>query len=123
MVVNNEGCWSDGEQGDLKVEECLQRQYTTAYGALYAQTGLENKMTYDVDADFQWFLDHQGELVEKYRGRTLAIRNSEVIGDFASEDELLDNITLPIGEYMIQLCEPGERAYTTSIYTPDVVTV
>lgn len=80
-------------------------------------------MPYDIDADFEWFLTHQDELVEKYRGRTLAIRNGEVLGDFSSEDDLLDSVSLPIGEYMIQLCEPGDRAYTTHIYTPGVVTV
>lgn len=82
---------------------------------------LENAMPYDIDADFQWFLDNQEKLVKRHNGMMLGIRNGEVLGAAPTIEELAVKVGLPIGEYLIQLCIPGEDAYTTHIYTPGMV--
>ena len=36
-------------------------------------------MSYDIDSDINWFKDHEDELVKRYDGKTIAIRNGEVL--------------------------------------------
>jgi hypothetical protein len=71
-------------------------------------------MAYDGMNDFHWYLDHQEELVKRYNGRVLAIRNCEVIGDYSNEDEALGETLkrLKMGQFIIQFCSPGPDAYT-----------
>ena len=69
---------------------------------------------------FQWYLDHQNELVEKYNGKYLVIlENKEVI---PYDDEISAYFDAAekygLGNFMLQLCTPGEDAYTIHMYTP-----
>ncbi len=76
---------------------------------------------YDMDADFRWFIANQDELVKRYNGKTLAIRDKVVLGAYDSAVEAVNKTSYPMGEYMVQLCIPGERAYTVYIHTPRVM--
>lgn len=79
-------------------------------------------MEYDMDTDFQWFLDNQDALVKRYNGMMLGIRNKKVLGAARNIEELAMQVGLPIGDYLIQLCIPGKDAYTIKIHTPGMVT-
>ncbi len=64
--------------------------------------------------EFHFFLEHQEELVEEYRGKVIAIRGREVVGVF---DTYLDAIgamsgTYPLGTFLLQKAEPGLEAHT-----------
>lgn len=74
-------------------------------------------MSYNLDADFQWFLDNQKDLVAKYDGMMLAIQNGKVLGAARTIEELAGKVGLPMGEYLIQLCIPGKDAYTVKIHS------
>ncbi len=76
---------------------------------------------YDMDSDFKWFIANQDDLVKKYNGKTLAIRNKAVLGAYNSAAEAVTKTDLPMGEYMVQLCIPGKKAYTINIHTPGVM--
>ena len=69
-----------------------------------------------LEKEFQYYLDNQQELVEKYNGKFLVIKNDEVIGVYDSEDiayfETEKNHEL--GTFIIQYCEMGDKAYTQS---------
>ena len=82
-------------------------------------------MAYDGADDFHWYLKHQQELVKKYTGRALVIRNHEVIGNYASEDEALDETLkrFEMGEFIVQFCSPGPDAYSVHIYTPGTIAI
>ena len=41
--------------------------------------------------DFMYFSEHIEELSEKYKGRYIAIKNKEVIGDYSSFDYALED--------------------------------
>ncbi len=75
-----------------------------------------------LEKEFQYFLDHQDELVEKYENKYLVIVDSEVIGSFDSEIEAygyaIDKYVK--GTFLIQHCTPGETSYT-QIYHSRVV--
>ena len=67
-----------------------------------------------LEQEFQYYLDHQDELVEQYNGRFVVIKGEEVIGVFDSEPEAyfkMLEVHEP-GTFLIQLCMAGEEAYT-----------
>lgn len=76
---------------------------------------------YDMKADFEWFKTHQDELVEKYNGKYLAIQNRVVLGAYDSAAETVSKTDLPMGQYLVQRCIPGKKAYTVRIHTPGVM--
>ncbi|MDR1613522.1 MAG: hypothetical protein LBT97_12190 [Planctomycetota bacterium] len=78
-------------------------------------------MAYDMDRDFEWFIAHQDELVKRYNGKTLAIREGKVLGAFDNAVAAVNGVDLDMGEYLVQLCIPGADAYTVDIYTPGLV--
>ncbi len=67
-----------------------------------------------LEHEFKYFLDHQEELVEKYRGRVVVIVGDEVIGDYVDEAQAVQETqkTHELGTFLVQKCEPGEEAYT-----------
>ncbi len=71
-----------------------------------------------LDKEFQYFIDHQEELVAKYEGKILVIKNEEVIGTYDSKEEAyfksLEN--QEEGTFLIQECAAGEEVYTVSFY-------
>ena len=62
-----------------------------------------------LDQEFQYYLTHQGELVQRYSGKYLVIKNETVIGVFDSEVKAVQE-TIKIhklGTFLVQKCEPG----------------
>ncbi len=78
-------------------------------------------MAYDIYDDFHWYIEHQNELLEKYDGKCLVIRNRSILGSYDSEDAALEAALQrhPFGEFMIQPCSAGAEAYT--IHNPRVL--
>jgi hypothetical protein len=66
-----------------------------------------------LDKEFQYFVNHQEELVAKYNGRVIVIVGEEVIGDFSSEAEayIAASKMYQPGSFLIQKCIPGKEAY------------
>ena len=72
-----------------------------------------------LDAEFQYFKDHQDELVAKYNGKFIAIVGGEVVGVFNTELEAY--LTLKkdheVGTFLIQHCLPGTTSYTQTFHS------
>lgn len=68
----------------------------------------------DLKKDFQYYLDHQNELVAKYNGRYLVIKDCKVVGDYDNESSAyFDSVEkYGLGNFLIQLCTEGNGAYT-----------
>lgn len=66
--------------------------------------------------EFQYFLAHQDELVQKYRGKVLVIKNQQVIGVYDSDADAYyaAKAEHELGTFLIQRCDPGPEAYTQS---------
>ena len=75
-----------------------------------------------LEREFYWYLEHQDELVERFNGRVLAIKNGRVIGDFDSELEAVIEVSKSeeLGTFMVQKCTPGTDAYTMTFHSPCV---
>jgi len=69
--------------------------------------------------EFQFYLDHQDELVEKYEGKYIVIRGSEVLG--AYDDELTavteTQKSHPLGTFLVQRVTRGSEAYTQTFHS------
>lgn len=67
-----------------------------------------------LEMEFNYYLEHQDELVERYNGRILVIKNQRVIGDYDSEPEAIEETSKQeeMGTFLVQKCEPGTSAYT-----------
>jgi hypothetical protein len=71
------------------------------------------------ETELKYFIANQDELVRRFRGTVLVIRNEEVVGAFptAMEAYLAAGKQFPAGSYMLQPCEPGTSAYTVNVTT------
>lgn len=72
-----------------------------------------------LEADFQYYIDHQEDLVKKYNGKFIVIKNREVIGSYNSESEAILNTSKEheIGTFLVQKCEPGRESYTQTYHS------
>ncbi|MCM1532280.1 MAG: DUF5678 domain-containing protein [Bacteroides sp.] len=71
----------------------------------------------DLDKLFEWYLANQDELVSKYNGKYLVIKDNSVVETFDSEDEAFFRAAekYGLGNFIVQLCTPGQSAYTINI--------
>jgi hypothetical protein len=69
--------------------------------------------------EFNYYLRHQAELVKKYKGKVIVIKNCEVIGVYDSEkDAFLETSKKhKVGTFLIQKCIPGPEAYTQTYHS------
>lgn len=67
-----------------------------------------------LEREFNYYINHQGELVSKYDGKFLVIKNDEVIGVYDSESDAYNETEKKeeLGTFLIQHCTPGEESYT-----------
>ena len=71
-------------------------------------------MKTDLKREFQYYLDHQAELVKRYGGMFVAIKNQAIIGAYDSELKAVQETakTHPLGTFIVQKCEPGEESHS-----------
>jgi len=69
--------------------------------------------------EFDYFLKHQKEIVAKYNGKFVVIKNQKVLGAYASELEAVKETskTEKMGTFLVQKCEPGDSAYTQTFHS------
>jgi hypothetical protein len=72
-----------------------------------------------LEKEFEYYLDHQGELVKKYGGKFIVIKDCKVIGAYESELEALSETCKEhtLGTFLVQKCEPGSENYTQSFHS------
>ena len=71
-----------------------------------------------LDKEFNYYLSHQNELLAQYNGKYLVIVGDGVVGAY---DDRADAYYSSLekyepGTFMIQLCTPGDGAYTVRYY-------
>lgn len=69
------------------------------------------------DKELAYFIAHQEELVERFRGTILVLRGEQVVGAYPTPLEafVAARQRFPEGTFMLQPCEPGVNAYTATI--------
>jgi hypothetical protein len=71
-----------------------------------------------LEKDFKYYLNHQDELVQKYNGKYIVLNDTHVVGAY---DDYADAFYSSLekykpGTFMVQLCTPGDSAYTARYY-------
>ena len=72
-----------------------------------------------LEREFQYYKDHQKELVEKYNGKFLVITNNKVVGIYDTELEAYTTAkkSYKAGTFLIQHCQPGKESYTQTFHS------
>ncbi|MAF43101.1 MAG: hypothetical protein CMI54_02880 [Parcubacteria group bacterium] len=72
-----------------------------------------------LEKEFNYYLEHQAELVKEYNGKFIVIKGDNVLGAFASALEAVE-ITKKqheFGTFLVQKCEPGSASYTQTFHS------
>ena len=72
-----------------------------------------------LEKEFQYYLDHQEELVKEYNGKVLVIIGEKIVGIFDTElMAYFDSIEkFELGSFLIQKCSPGTDSYTQTFHS------
>ncbi|MYC31040.1 MAG: hypothetical protein F4X65_13265 [Chloroflexi bacterium] len=74
-----------------------------------------SKQTYELlKREFEYYLAHQAEMVEKYEGRVIVLKDNQVIGDYGSYPEAVSTTEKehPLGTFLVQRVSEGNKDYT-----------
>ena len=69
--------------------------------------------------EFEYYLEHQDELVKKYNGKFIVIEDCQVIGEYDSRLEAVEKTSkkYELGTFLVQKCEPGSESYTQTYHS------
>lgn len=75
-----------------------------------------------LEKEFQYYLDHQEELLKKYFNKFLIIKDQNVVSEFETKTEAYNYATekFELGTFLIQHCLPGKLG-TTETYHSQVI--
>ncbi|MEE8328695.1 MAG: hypothetical protein V3R54_02055 [Thermodesulfovibrionia bacterium] len=73
----------------------------------------------NLEKEFQYYVDHQEELVRQHNGKFIVIKGQEIIGVYDSEMEAIEKTSAEheLGTFLIQKCEPGSESYTQTYHS------
>lgn len=76
-------------------------------------------MNKPLEKEFRWFIAHQDDLLKKYNGRIVVIKDEKVLGDFDSEIEAVKETskTEELGTFLVQKCSQGTDDYTQKFHS------
>ena len=76
-----------------------------------------------LEKEFDYYLAHKAELLKKYDGKFLVIKNQEVVGAYDADLEALleTSKTHEMGTFLIQKCEPGDESHTQRFHSRFVI--
>lgn len=69
--------------------------------------------------ELEYFKRNQEELVQKYEGKFLVIKDQKIVGVYDSEIEAYEDAQkkFPLGTFLIQQCLAGEESYTQTFHS------
>lgn len=72
-----------------------------------------------LEKEFKYYIENQNELVKKFLGKFIVIKDNQVIGDYDSQSEAYSETikTHSIGTFLIQHCMPGTENYTQTFHS------
>lgn len=78
-----------------------------------------------LEQDFKYYLDNQKELVKKYNGLFLIIKDCVVVGSYATKQEAYNTATAKyqLGTFLIQQCLAGVESYTQTYHSRVIVSL
>ena len=76
-------------------------------------------MTSPLTKEFEYYLANQDEIVKRYDGMYVVIKNCEVIGAYADQLDAINEAQKEhkAGTFLVQLVSPGETAYSQNFHS------
>ncbi len=78
-----------------------------------------------LENEFEYYLKNQKELVKKYNGMFLIIKDCEIAGAYKTKQEAYDTATskYQLGTFLIQHCLPGAESHTQTFHSRVILSV
>lgn len=72
-----------------------------------------------LENEFKYYLENQEDLLKKFKGKFIVIKNNQVIGAYDSEIQALTETKKDheIGTFLIQKVTPGNNDYTETYHS------
>jgi hypothetical protein len=69
--------------------------------------------------EFDYYIKHQDELVKKYNGKVIVIKDCVVVGVYNTDLEAVSEASkkYELGTFLVQKCEPGSESYTQTFHS------
>ena len=76
-------------------------------------------MASPLEREFEYYLAHQAELVKKYNGKFIVLKNCKVIGAYDDLAAAVSNTQKEhdLGTFLVQRVEPGDETYTQTFHS------
>ena len=70
-------------------------------------------------AEFEYYLANQADLVRRYLGKFVVIKNRSVIGTYDDEPTAISETAKAhaLGTFLVQKVEPGSESYTQTFHS------
>ena len=75
-----------------------------------------------LDAEFKYYLDNQNEIVKSHNGKVVVIKDNKVVDAYENykQAHIESAKKYKLGTFLLQLCTPGDEAYTIKFNRPNV---
>jgi hypothetical protein len=72
-----------------------------------------------LEKEFEFYVKNQNELVKKYNGKFIVIKDAQVIGAYDKELEAIEKTIEKheLGTFLVQKCEPGDESYSQTYHS------
>lgn len=76
-------------------------------------------MAEQLKKEFEYYLEHQDELVKQYNGKFIVMKDCQIRGAYDSEIEAVEKASkeFELGTFLVQKCEPGTESYTETYHS------
>ena len=76
-------------------------------------------MTNPLEKEFQFYLDHQDQMVKEYDGKFIVIKGGKVLNAYDDELTAISETekSEKIGTFLVQKVSKGESAYTQTFHS------
>jgi hypothetical protein len=76
-------------------------------------------MNKPLEKEFKFYLANQDELVKKYNGKFIVIKDESVLNVYDDETKAIEETIklYPMGTFLVRKCEPGSNGYTQTYHS------
>jgi len=76
-------------------------------------------MSKPLEKEFKYFIENKDNLVKKYNGKYIVIKDRKVIGDYDSEIEAIQKTSKDesLGTFLVQKCTLGNENYKQTYHS------
>lgn len=76
-----------------------------------------------IKKEFKYYLKNQTDLVKKYNGKFIVLKNEKVIGVYDSHSEAYNETIKKekLGTFLIQHCFPGSDSYSQTFHSQVII--